>query len=69
MAKIKISETNPLASPYAHELNTSGDACSPACPACRWLQRTSDGPWHESHAKGISDFLIHLGLVSNFSQN
>ena len=31
--------------PYEHQLNYSGTACAPDCPACRWNRRTSDAPW------------------------
>jgi hypothetical protein len=31
-----VDESEPLLSPYAHELNTSGTQCADDCPACRW---------------------------------
>jgi len=28
----------PMLSPYTHELNGSGTACSADCPACQWAR-------------------------------
>jgi len=54
MATSKIFQPSTLLqalTPYTHELNYSGTACAHNCPACRWIQRTSDAPWVEQRIK------------------
>lgn len=51
MADLKLAYSQALLqtlTQYEHELNYSGSACAHDCPACRWIQRTSDAPWSDA---------------------
>ncbi len=36
--RLNSYDSEPMLSPYAHELDPIEPKCAPACPACRWAQ-------------------------------
>src|SRR5215467_10813849 len=50
-------------SPYRHELNSACTACASDCPACRWIQRTSDAPWSDSVLNRDADDSRYVALA------
>jgi len=43
-----LSLLQALRPPYRHQLNYEETDCARDCPACRWLERTSDMPADDS---------------------
>ena len=66
MATSKIFQSSTLLqalTPYMHELNFNGTACAHDCPACRWIQRTSDAPWSDAILNSDADDSRYVALA------
>src|SRR5690242_2076622 len=66
MATFKLVQSSALLqalTPYSHQLNYSGTSCAHDCPACRWIQRTSDAPWSDEVWRHDEDDTRYVALA------